>query len=572
MHRPRYRRTFSEMNKMSDGVDQVSTHPCHRLSIPSARVFWCRHCMQQFEDPISRWRHSKTCKPSKCPYSMSQKVDKEADALRLATGGEILLKPKSELSVSNNLPYQCYICKKAFDSLQRMRMHVRYPCNRVGDIQSPPLEAEDEYVIASRKKESDWQTKYNMFCSNESEFHSSSSVPVHVIPNMSCETDVETSSCSFYPGAVSSNVTEEQLFVANTEPVIQEDHDQPDIMSVCETVVSSTPDETTSISSNQEKVITVQGIEMFGTNDELYLSELLMQLSRGGFLFQNDANKDGSQQSGAEQQQQVEVVIQNQGEGIGQGKGDIQVIVKQEQIPQDIHSQNVFEAETVGDAGSSCRLEPAENSEVDERYPSVEVVTSAKTNQLRILAAVTQDDLHQIEQNQQIVNDMSSAANVYSHQNVTYHSGAFTSGEHVSDQNPEEFVSNQLSLLASVTSERLQSVATEKTETCLIQGEPNTVDVQENNVLVSTQEETVGIDSGDGLKQENSVKGIAITDASCSAQSIVLPIANSTENVLTNQDFNTESVITDNEESQKRKYSNCDSGEDFSKRHKPESV
>ena len=40
-------------------------HPCHKLSVPSAKLFWCRHCMQMFEDAITRWKHSRTCKGSR---------------------------------------------------------------------------------------------------------------------------------------------------------------------------------------------------------------------------------------------------------------------------------------------------------------------------------------------------------------------------------------------------------------------------------------------------------------------------------------------------------------------------
>ncbi|KAK6190046.1 hypothetical protein SNE40_001990 [Patella caerulea] len=125
--------------------EKVSNHPCHRLSIPSAKLFWCRHCMQSFEDPINRWRHSKTCKTIG-PSNHDKRLEQEPFALQTyvetkekevasqpqlveGIGGEHVVIIKQEKTEPKS-EYSCFICKRPFDSLEDMKEHVKYPCSK----------------------------------------------------------------------------------------------------------------------------------------------------------------------------------------------------------------------------------------------------------------------------------------------------------------------------------------------------------------------------------------------------------------------------------------------------------
>eukprot|EP00106_Octopus_bimaculoides_P021456 XP_014788898.1 PREDICTED: serine-rich adhesin for platelets-like isoform X2 [Octopus bimaculoides] len=120
-------------------MESSSNHPCHRLSIPAARLFWCRHCMQIFEDPITRWRHSKTCLNSS---SRNVKKDRDGRTMQVFVNADNLSHRQREenklKSVSRgvgtgkspNADLRCRICKKTFLSIEEMRTHVRTPCRK----------------------------------------------------------------------------------------------------------------------------------------------------------------------------------------------------------------------------------------------------------------------------------------------------------------------------------------------------------------------------------------------------------------------------------------------------------
>ncbi|GAB1598383.1 uncharacterized protein LOC115213796 [Argonauta hians] len=120
-------------------MESSSNHPCHRLSIPAARLFWCRHCMQIFEDPITRWRHSKTCLNSS---SRNIKKDRDGRTMQVFVNANNLSPCHIEESESKvvsrgvgtgkspNTDLRCRICKKVFISIEEMRSHVRTPCRK----------------------------------------------------------------------------------------------------------------------------------------------------------------------------------------------------------------------------------------------------------------------------------------------------------------------------------------------------------------------------------------------------------------------------------------------------------
>ncbi|KAL8563202.1 hypothetical protein ACOMHN_029961 [Nucella lapillus] len=120
---------------------RVSHHPCHRLSVPSAKRFWCRHCMMVFEDAITRWRHSRSCRSAGFDNLVrrreieTQSLQKMAETLDPEMVTQISV-PREDGS-SNDLC--CFICRQRFESLDEMREHVKYPCNKPSSVQRAPI-------------------------------------------------------------------------------------------------------------------------------------------------------------------------------------------------------------------------------------------------------------------------------------------------------------------------------------------------------------------------------------------------------------------------------------------------
>lgn len=130
---------------MATGRGQSSSHPCHNLSNPSKRLFWCRHCMAKFIDPIQRWRHSKTCKKIVSSNPRQEIVSTDGRILQVVAGtteGSVVVsnlsppeEPEPSVSkrkirklVMNDL--KCQICERGFVSLDEMREHVKQPCRK----------------------------------------------------------------------------------------------------------------------------------------------------------------------------------------------------------------------------------------------------------------------------------------------------------------------------------------------------------------------------------------------------------------------------------------------------------
>ncbi|ESO91607.1 hypothetical protein LOTGIDRAFT_163332 [Lottia gigantea] len=142
--------------------EKISNHPCHRLSIPSAKLFWCRHCMQSFEDPITRWRHSKSCKTGGIE-NHEKRIEQDVSALQqyceskqreddiskqnhgttteileTVTGEQLVIVKHETVENENEVfekieqkgEYSCFICKRPFPSLEDMKEHVKYPCSK----------------------------------------------------------------------------------------------------------------------------------------------------------------------------------------------------------------------------------------------------------------------------------------------------------------------------------------------------------------------------------------------------------------------------------------------------------
>ncbi|XP_076115626.1 uncharacterized protein LOC143083253 [Mytilus galloprovincialis] len=109
-------------------------HPCHQLSNPSAQLFWCRHCMTGFPDPMQRWRHSKECKAisTQKKYGGYNHSNQQIHPF-LSKYESPTPSPQSETSTPNKkkrMDLKCYICKKEFVTINEMRDHVKRPCNK----------------------------------------------------------------------------------------------------------------------------------------------------------------------------------------------------------------------------------------------------------------------------------------------------------------------------------------------------------------------------------------------------------------------------------------------------------
>ena len=123
---------------------RVSNHPCHRLSVPAAKRFWCRHCMMVFEDAITRWRHSRSCRSGGFDNFVrrreieTQALQKMAETLDPEMVTPVAV-PNEEGGAGCSKELCCFICRQRFVSLDEMREHVKYPCNKPASLQRPSM-------------------------------------------------------------------------------------------------------------------------------------------------------------------------------------------------------------------------------------------------------------------------------------------------------------------------------------------------------------------------------------------------------------------------------------------------
>lgn len=147
-------------------------HPCHKLSVPSAKLFWCRHCMQMFEDAITRWKHSKKChaSPGFKPKDQDAKVvqlyvkpDTVSYTSNVKPGESVFYKPHVKKTSAD---LKCVICGTKFQTLYDMRMHVKEPCqksdfNSVASTQFDFEDRKDSPRLKIRRVESESEDKLN---------------------------------------------------------------------------------------------------------------------------------------------------------------------------------------------------------------------------------------------------------------------------------------------------------------------------------------------------------------------------------------------------------------------------
>lgn len=98
-----------------------------------------------FEDAITRWRHSRSCRSGGFDNFIrrreieTQALQKMAETLdpEMALGSVPL--PSGEAAAGCSKELCCFICRQRFMSLDEMREHVKYPCNKPANIQRPSM-------------------------------------------------------------------------------------------------------------------------------------------------------------------------------------------------------------------------------------------------------------------------------------------------------------------------------------------------------------------------------------------------------------------------------------------------
>ena len=122
-------------------------HPCHQLSNPSAQLFWCRHCMTGFPDPMQRWRHSKECKEIATQKKYGGYSQPNQPVHPLAKGDSPTHPPQADSPTSNKkkkaMDLRCYICRKEFVTINEMRDHVKRPCNKP-EVKTPSISEDSD--------------------------------------------------------------------------------------------------------------------------------------------------------------------------------------------------------------------------------------------------------------------------------------------------------------------------------------------------------------------------------------------------------------------------------------------
>lgn len=152
---------ISERTGIKMAAEPPVGHPCHQLSNPSARMFWCRHCMTGFPDPMQRWRHSKECKAisSHKKYGGHNPPNQHTGMLPLFPKYDSPTpSPQSDASTPNkkkkSVDLKCYICKKEFITINEMRDHVKRPCNKP-EIKNTLKDTYDSLILTNEEDSDD---------------------------------------------------------------------------------------------------------------------------------------------------------------------------------------------------------------------------------------------------------------------------------------------------------------------------------------------------------------------------------------------------------------------------------
>ncbi|CAL1541162.1 unnamed protein product [Lymnaea stagnalis] len=276
---------------------EVTNHPCHLLSLPSAKRFWCRHCMTVFEDAITRWRHSRSCRYGVVNNFMRRR-ELEAKALQntsVLNPVEARLEQSIQMSdlASSRVPsttgmkhevedlqdsdsFTCFICHQKFSSMEEMRFHVRYPCSNSKIITSHvphPKHSVPVFIDSLPVRQQQWPQSLQSQAELHQSYRPTQAQPQSTQPSISMqminseqdlEGSYENSTVSYSSNHSSDTITPTNIYV----------------------------------NEQGETVIEVENLDLNAEGGELSLAHLLTQLSRQGIVF--DKTRSAELQSKAE--------------------------------------------------------------------------------------------------------------------------------------------------------------------------------------------------------------------------------------------------------------------------------
>lgn len=258
---------------------RVSNHPCHRLSVPAAKRFWCRHCMMVFEDAITRWRHSRSCRSGGFDNFVrrreieTQALQKMAETLDPEMVTPVAV-PSGEGGAGCSKELCCFICRQRFISLDEMREHVKYPCNKPASLQRPSMTV----YIEEPTFGTGIQQHYTDGPASQSQYQQESS--------SSTAPAVSASASSPHPVTVYMN---------DSEQGHQDNEAKPTNIYVNE---------------KGETVIEVENLDLSTKSGELSLAHLLTQLSQQGIVFDQQPQGETEGSAGHQEPQIVQDTAQ----------------------------------------------------------------------------------------------------------------------------------------------------------------------------------------------------------------------------------------------------------------------
>lgn len=291
---------------------EMTNHPCHLLSLPSAKRFWCRHCMTVFEDAITRWRHSRSCRYGVVNNFMKRR-ELEAKALQNTTvlnpvearveqsiqmadlasstrtakvrdenGVEILTTPED---------FTCFICHKKFQSMDEMRHHVKFPCNasKIVTTKVPHPKHSVPIFIESVPPRHSWDQTQTIEIQQPTSFIHEQNYQTHqhgLEQHAHAGTSVEVLMQD--PGFEQSYADPSISYDAAGRPEASTaSTDQEDQKNLTPTTIY--------VNEKGETVIEVENLDLSSDGGELSLAHLLTQLSQQGIVF--DKSRSSSLQA-----------------------------------------------------------------------------------------------------------------------------------------------------------------------------------------------------------------------------------------------------------------------------------
>ena len=266
--------------------------------------------MSVFEDAITRWRHSRSCRYG-VVNNFQKRRELEAKALQnttvlnpvearveqsiqmsdLATGATNTVQVKDENGVeilTSPEDFTCFICHKKFQSMEEMRHHVKFPCNasKIVTTRVPHPKHSVPVFIESVPPRRSWDQSQTIEIQQQ---------PATYIQEQ-----------NYLPQHHQGHMLEQQLQVGGSVEVCLQDSGSMDQGYATSSTVSYDPatgagpsaatpsgeeeqknltPTTIYVNEKGETVIEVENLDLSSDGGELSLAHLLTQLSQQGIVF-----------------------------------------------------------------------------------------------------------------------------------------------------------------------------------------------------------------------------------------------------------------------------------------------